>query len=167
MLLRVPLCRPIPRAFPAVPRAFSALRPSLPTLLPFISCVGLLCGLPAALSGLHFPPALLGLRMLSACLHSGASAGRWCCQLAPVGLWHACLCLRVTVAALRLCFAGAGEGLAVPFTAALLSLTFSKLQDSTAGLQVLAGWLRGAASAHDERRCEARSCQQQPCLSPA
>ena len=99
----------------------------------------------------------------TAVLPLAAGAVSW----APVGLWHACLCLRVTVAALRLCFAGAGEGLAVPFTAALLSLTFSKLQDSTAGLQVLAGWLRGAASAHDERRCEARSCQQQPCLSPA
>jgi hypothetical protein len=99
----------------------------------------------------------------TAVLPPAADARSW----APVGLWHACLCLRVTGAALRLCFAGAGEGLAVPFTAALLSLTFSKRQDSTAGLQVLAGWLRGAASAHDERQCAARSCQQQPCLSPA
>jgi hypothetical protein len=66
-----------------------------------------------------------------------------------------------------LCFCRFRRGFGVAVRRRLLSHSISKLQECPAGLQVLAGWLCGAACAHDERHVAARSCQQQPSSSPA
>lgn len=66
-----------------------------------------------------------------------------------------------------LCFCRFRRGFGVAVRRRLLWHSISKLQERPAGLQVLAGWLHGAACAHDERHVAARRCQQQPSLSSA